>query len=542
MISVMIVDDEFIVRQGIKTSIDWEAHGIKIIGEAMNGQSALPKIRTLRPDILITDIRMPVMDGLTLAEKVREEMPEMKIIILSGYGEFAYAKKSIHLNVAEYLLKPVGAEELMKAVLTQRDIITGERWKNAELQKNKLLVEENIDFIRARFIQGLLKNKYTDESVIKSKARNLRINLDGPQHQIILIDIDDFFLLSEEMSATQKDNLTQAVLKIASEQINTYTNCTLCQSESDYFIGVVNLKEGMEIPLESICLEIQKMIQEELSLSVTVSTGLPYANLASLACSYHEALLALRKKVYKGKATIICYKDLEEADKSSPVFFPTQKEKELLAELRFLNKEKVRELTNDLFTKFLEEMVDYSLIKMTTLRLILMSMGILEELGINIEEELQVKFIPDQEIEKYETIKDIKDWFIHTLHMFINLIAEKKSKRYKDIVSKSFQYVKDNYNQDISLEDVAKAVFVTPPYFSKVFKAETGENFTSWLNRYRIEQAIALLKKDPSLKCYELSSYVGYNDYKYFSSIFKKITGLTFSEYREKQNGPRFEP
>lgn len=535
MFSMMIVDDEPVIRQGIKTSIDWSTYGINIVGEASNGQEALEKIIKLKPNILITDIRMPVMDGLELAEQVRLKQADTKIIILSGYDDFQYAKKSINLKVTEYLLKPFGAEELIEVILNLKEKIISENQEKEEVLYNKMIMQENIGLIQSRFIQNLLTNKYTDYSYISNKAKTLNINLIGPYYQILLIDIDDYFLISEDMSTNQEDILINSILNTSLAILNRYLNgTTICRSNSDYLITLINCPTAETSFIIKVCQDIQNTISEQLKISVTIGIGKMYNDISFISHSYQEALMALRKKVYKGKGSIIFCGKPEEHEKNKPVFYPTDKEKELLNEFRFLNKSKVLKMIDLLFKKFTDEMALYTNVKNISLRLILMALGVLEEMGIDIEKEFQGRFMPSNDIEKYETIDDIKIWLENLFFKFIDIIKNNKSKKYNSIVNTALQYVKENYHQDISLEDIANVVHVTPNYFSRIFKEETSKNFTTWLNKYRIEQAKDLLKNNSLIRCYEVSNRVGYNDYKYFSTIFKKITGFTPGEYKKK--------
>lgn len=533
MYSMIIVDDEPIIRQGIKTSIDWSSYGINITAEARDGKDALEKVMDLKPDILITDIRMPVMDGLELAEEIKEKNIDTKVIILSGYDDFQYAQKSIGLNVVDYLLKPFGAEELIDMVIRLKKTISSERQKKETFEYNKILMQENMDLIQSKFIKRLLTKKYTDYSYIYNKAEVMNIYLDGPFYQVALIDIDDFFILSENMNINEKDLMINSIINLASTKVNDYNEGIICKSDSDYLICLLNLPTETSSIIK-LCQQIQQIISDRLNLSLTIGIGEISSDLSELSNSYKEALLALRKKVNKGKGSIIEYNNLQDHEKNKPVFYPNNKERELLNELRLLNKNIIMDMLDILFTQFSNEEADYSNIKNITLRIVLMAQGLLEEMGINIEKELQTDFKPYNDIEKYETIEDIKLWIKELFKTFIVVIQKNRGQKYNNIINSSLQYVKDHYSEGISLNDIANHVYVTPNYFSKIFKEETGENFTIWLNKYRIEKAKSIIKENKDIKCYKVSDMVGYNDYKYFSTIFKKFTNMTPSQFKSQ--------
>jgi len=171
------------------------------------------------------------------------------------------------------------------------------------------------------------------------------------------------------------------------------------------------------------------------------------------------------------------------------------------------------------------------LIKNKCLKLIFISISILEEFDINIEKYLNRSYQPHIEIEKFDTIKSLKVWLFNNFELFIDIMIKSKSRKYKKIISYSLKFIKENYNKNITLETIAQNAYITPGYFSKLFKLETKQNFTDYLNHYRIEKAKTMLKQ-MDLKIYEVSDNVGYHDYKYFSYNFKKITGYSPQDYK----------
>lgn len=179
MIKVPIIDDEIVIRTGIKTSIDWESLGMVIVGEASNGKEGLEKALNLEPHIVLADVRMPIMDGLELSRILKEKRPGIRIVIISGYNDFIYAREALHLGVNEYLLKPIGADELIKIMVKQRDEILKELDALDKDKYLKRIFNENLPFLQSRFINALVKGEYKEMSCIIEKSRELGIDLSG---------------------------------------------------------------------------------------------------------------------------------------------------------------------------------------------------------------------------------------------------------------------------------------------------------------------------------------------------------------------------
>jgi two-component system response regulator YesN len=528
----MIVDDEPFIRKGIITSIDWQAYDIEVVGEASNGKEALTKALELKPHIVLTDIRMPIMDGLEFSKLLKEQLPGTRVVILSGYDDFAYAREAVRLGARDYLLKPAGAQELISLVLKlKEEIVKEQERKSKEITKN-IAFNANFQLIKSNFMNSILKGEYNNYNTIIQKATTLELDLSGPEYQIVVIDIDDYVLITEDLPARDKEAMKFAVLNISEEIFKAKASALVFYSEFDYLIGLININNHNKLWTIEACKEIQYHAANHLDLSLTIGLGNAYKSLTKISESYKEALIAMRNKAFRGKGSIIHINTVNSNASSMPLLYPTEEEKELLTQLKSLNTSKLDEIIDKIFSRFINSPAGYNEIKNICIRLIIMSISTLEEMGINVEKSLSNNFYPHIEIEKYEFIEDLKSWLKNLFDKFIFLIQDNKTQKYKNIVSVAIQYIEQYYHENIALADIAKVTYVTPNYFSRVFKEETGENFTEWLNQFRIEKA-KLLLRDVKAKTYEIAEKVGYNDYKYFFYNFKKYAGCSPKEYRE---------
>ena len=535
MINVLVVDDEAIIREGIIKSIAWDQYNVKMVGEASNGREALTIALDVKPDIVIADIRMPVMDGLELSKQLKEIMPSVKCIILTGHGEFEYAQKAIEYKVSDFILKPIGAEELVEVVLRLKQEILLEKKQAEDIASHEMLLQENIPVIQGRLINKLISASYTfsEKDEILNSAQLLNMDLSGPKYQVFIIAIDNYFFRVGNQSPEKREIIFDAILNIARETLSTYTRGFICRNEMGLFACLINT-DSYHFGTAKMCKQIQHLISKHLKLSISIGIGNECKDLFCVCESYKEALHALRNRIYRGKNVVIHINDIAK-DRSSDTGIGLQsfieEEKELLVYIKLIDVEKINDLLNRLFDRLIAIKADYNSIKNIALNFILVAFRGVEEMGICIEERVEIQFDPFREIERYETIEDLKAWVKNVIEKLMAIIDGEKNEKYKSIVKFGLEYIVKHFDEPLTLTVLANTVHVTPNYFSRIFREETGERFLECLNKYRIEKAKELLS-DISLKTYEVAEKVGFNDYKHFSYNFKKYVGCNPSEYK----------
>lgn len=532
MIKIMIVDDEYVIRQGIITSIEWESMGMTIVGEAANGREAYEKALSLEPQIIVTDVRMPIMDGLELTKLLRETMPKVRVIIISGYDEFQYAREALRMGVSEYLLKPIGADELVKLMLKQCNEIIKECSETDRETKIKSIFDENFYFMQERFINNVVRGENCDWELIPEKSRELNLDLCGKDYQSVIIDIDDYLRITENMSSGQKKAIKDNVKTIADRIIYPSTGSLFFLSENGYLFSIINVKDSNRYDLNNLYREIQYEVGKSHGITVTLGLSSIQKHIYGIPQAFGEAIQTISNKAFKGKNQIISINDVNRAQASAPVIYPASEEKEIINCIRALDSEKLNGVLDRMYMKLSDSEADYKDIKNICLRLITIAEIQLEELGIAYGNQNKKQLDHYVEIEKYETVEDIKEWNKGIFHTIINAIQSSKNDKFKGIVKVALQYAHEHYYEDIGVEHLAAITYVTPNYFSRVFKKEMGRSYTEWLNTVRLDKAKALLK-DLKLKVYEVAEEVGYSDYKIFTHNFKKYVGCTPKEYRE---------
>lgn len=532
MIKLLLVDDEPIIRRGIRTSIEWESYGIEITGEAANGAEALDKVFALQPDIVLTDIRMPVMDGLELSSHLKIQLPHIRVVILSGHEDFSYAKQALSLGVNDYLLKPAGAEELVALMDRLSDEIRLEEDGKQKKVIQNLIFNENYPSIKSSFINKLLKGEYASYDAIREKSDLLNLNLLEQEYSIITIDIDDLAIMTENRSVAEKQLLKFSVMNIAEEIIASRASGVVCYSEFEHLIGLLGAKRLTEAIISDLCNEIQNCVKKYSKLSVSIGIGTIRQSTLDLPVSYAEAVSALREKIYVGKGSIIKYSKNIEQEQARPILYPSEEEKAVIHCLQTLNKQDLSSSVTNFFSSFFMSGASVESIRNMCGRLIIIALSSVEDMGVDVQNDFGSRYNPYKESEKFDTLKDLHQWMLLLLERMTELVSSNKSMRFKSLVKTALHYMQENYYRELSLREVAEVVYVTPNYLSRIFKEEMGVAFTEWLNRYRVEKAKILLVEIEA-KTYSVAEKVGFNDYKYFSHIFKKHTGYSPQTFRE---------
>ncbi len=307
MYTILLVDDEPTARNGMRSCINWEAHDLTIVGEADNGAAALEKALELRPDIVLTDIRMPVMDGITLTDRLRTSLPSCKILVMSGYEEFSYAKKLMGMKVSEYLLKPVSEEELIEAL----DRLTGEIQEES-LQKSSLaatdtLLYESLPQLKSRLLLKMLKGSLppNEDLLQQTDILSLPIQWARCRLMVMIIAIDSFSFAAEKSDARDLELLQFAIANIAEEIVNRTASGFLCYSGFENVTGIIGVDKAHSCDIGALCQNIAMLVKEHLNLKIFIGVGEAVASIVQLKEAFSSAQSVLDDKMHKGKRSIV---------------------------------------------------------------------------------------------------------------------------------------------------------------------------------------------------------------------------------------------
>jgi two-component system response regulator YesN len=554
MYKVFLVEDEIVVREGIRNSIPWAKTPYILTGEAPDGEMALSIIKDIKPDILITDIRMPFMDGLTLSRIVKKTLPWIKIIILSGHDEFEYAREAISIGVEEYLLKPVSSSDMLKTLDKIAERIDAEKGELLSIEHLRQQIQSHSDVLRERWLFDFVNRDVPIEDAIE-KARELGIDLIAHAYIVAVINIS--------LPPEKKAQLLP-VKKIIKTIIEKYTNVLLFSGEDEKkhvllikgppmpqessgggvpepgaVLKPVDPHEYIEESVYSIAQAIKYEVERNTECKIAVGIGPLVERLREIHKSYSRAEQIIRYQAGLGLLRISGSTDLpidkQPFDQTTLLDIDSDI---LWTKFRYASRKDIDSIIQE-YTKLLgdvpgeSEMLEYYIFG----EILVAASKIIEELNGDIKE-----IIPFS-LDQYEIKKIIhsREVFYEKLKALFNAVIEFRDSRtggrYQSVILKAKEYIDRHYaSQDISLHTVASYVGISPNHLSTVFSQERGENFIEYLTRVRIDKAKQLLE-NTAMKNADIAYEAGFNDPHYFSFIFKKNTGLSPREYRISKSG-----
>lgn len=533
-LKLMIVDDEPAIRRGIATCIDWAAHGIEVVAEAGDGLEALEAARRTNPNIVITDVRMPKMDGLEFSRNLLAVCPRCRVLFLSGYAEFEYARQAISVGAFDYLLKPYGAEELLEKVMAVGAAAVHPGTENGAAKATHQATTEAARHLKRRFVDGLLAGRFVGQADVVAAAR--ASGTSAPRHrcQAVVMEIDAKEGSSVGASETGPGlgDRTHDVLAIVEELFGSrvQAGCMFSADKSRVFgfVEPASLREGRLI---EVCRKVIHIVKENLDASLSIGISGVAPNATGLSESYRQALEALKRKAARGRGLVHVH-----ADSSTPV------ERTGIAPLRAAA-EKVMSLlrqgdgagvTAALQAAFKEHEgsgLSFESVRADSELVIASTMQFLEELGFDWQK-AGITRNPIEAVVNLEFIDDLRTFVIDLHGSIARFLDTEKTMKQGSAVRKALQYIRDHFSETITLADMALATSMSPWYFSRQFSKETGETFVNWVNKFRVEKAKEIMQFEPEVRTYEIAERVGFSDYKHFSANFKKYVGLPPREYK----------
>lgn len=531
MIKVVIVDDEMLIRVGIKSCIDWEEHGFEIAGQAGNGLKALEIIEATHPDIVMTDIKMPKMDGLELISEVRKRFPSIKIIVLSCYNEIDYVKKAIKLGAEDYILKLSLEPEILLEVLSKvKQLIQSEYHNDNTSRNTKNESRENQYIIKEDIYRKMISGSIRYEDFVKELS-SLGICIDSGSNIVICCGIDDHSYAPVMSKMDDQYLFKFSVINILEESISSFANCDIAEvEEGEYIILLRRLKTSDELCSKDLITGYLKKINNSLKnyLNISISFGvnpepIEYTRIRE---TYFKARAAMKHKFYYGRESIIFYNDIGEFD-NKELLFTYSNEKSLLGRLEDFDELGVNAIINGFFNRISEcKTSDPEKVRKVSLDIFHSLMKFAKKFDV------KAKFISDNFsvhpldfLMTSETISDIAVYFGEFINKLFEFIYCQQLEAKRPEIIKLQKYIAENISENITLDKASKISNISKCYLSSIFKKETGEVFVDYVNKTKMERAKTLIQEN-GLKSCEAAEKVGINDDSYFSKLFKKHIGV----------------
>ena len=527
MLKVLLVEDERLVLELLKACIDWEDIGFRIIGESSSALAALELVDALVPDVIITDVCMPVMDGLEFSKTVGEKHPQIKIIVLTGHEEFEFAKKGIKVGISDFLLKPINDEEIAKALTSIKEKITKERTLSRDYEKLKKQLEQNLPFLREKLFNELIQGGF-DPAFINERLTYFDIKLKKAEFRTAVIEVEDnieMALGDEEHKLINKMRCLEYVSKFFDKDNYVYVFFDNGQR-------IVIICNDEEIDLPECCETIKNMLLNRLKCFISIGIGNIHYGTDRIYLSYKEACDAVSYKFVAGKNQVVSFSDIwSAADENIRIDNDSMGRFGFYIKSGLLGK---AEETIDLFFGEAESTVkSLEQARVIACNLVSVIMNVIMESDINQKDIFKNNSQPFEKIFKLDTLPDIKEFLKKTAASAVRLVSCQQGKKARKILQEVKEYIHANYtDSNLTLSGVAKRFYLNLSYLSRIFKEETGQTFVDYLARLRMEKALKLLS-ETDLMVYEIAERVGINDPHYFCICFKKFTGVSANDYRK---------
>jgi two-component system response regulator YesN len=539
---VFLVEDEIVVREGIRNSIPWDKTAYTLAGEAPDGEMALSIIRDIKPDILITDIKMPFMDGLALSRIVKKILPWIKILILSGHDEFEYARKAISIGIEEYLLKPVSSQDMIAALDKIAARIDEEKEKLLSIENLKKQAKSHADILRERWLLDFVRGRIPAGETVEN-ARELGLDLIARSYIAAVIAV-----LPPSFPKKPAEDHTQflSVKVIIKSMTERYPNVILFPGDEKKYVMVIkeNLpgvdagdikkaEESVEELAYAVAEGIKYGVESNTECKVAIGIGPVVERLGEISRSFYNADIIAVYQADRGLARIADERSFAGEGDFDQTGLLNIEGDPLVARLKYASEKDVESIIKGYADLLGEKSGESQMLEYYIFGDIIVGASkIIEELGGDIKQIIPFS-LQQNEIQEIINSREI---FYEKIRSLFNAVIEFRESqtggRYQAVILKAKAYIDLNYgDQDISLHTVASHVGISPNHLSTVFSQETGENFIEYLTRVRIERAKHLLA-NTAMKSADIAHETGFSDPHYFSFIFKKNTGLSPREYR----------
>ncbi|MBI5029098.1 MAG: response regulator transcription factor [Chloroflexi bacterium] len=517
---VFFVEDEIVTREGIRDNVDWQRHGFEFCGEASDGEMALPLIQSLRPDVLITDIKMPFMDGLQLCKIIRERMSWVKIIIFSGHDEFDYAQKAIKLGVTEYLLKPITVQDFHNVLQRIAVQIDTERREQESVRKLQAQVQEYQTTLKEKFLLKLVLGELPSTEAIE-QSQALNIDLVARFYQVTVIRIER----AEALASFNYPECHQ-VRQTTESLVEHNPDVFLLEKDPEELVLILkgNTPEFLLEENELLLKRIEQAIHGGNS-KLVIASGTLKKRIADIYQSFIEAMVNVKNTATQ-PATVTDARidgiELLKIDQSAVEHY-----------LMFGAREDFARFFDTYIRRIGETACRSSMLKnYIFIDLMVAVAKFVNGLGGNIDQVIPNFSAIGSVLANIRTIEQIRFQVQEILMGALAFRDSQTTNQYAGMIQRAKEYIAQHFlDPELSLNQVANQVNLSPSHFSAVFSQECGTTFKEYVTEIRIRKAKELLRTTAH-RSSEISYKIGYNDPHYFSHVFRKATGLSPREFR----------
>lgn len=529
--SVILVDDEREIIEGIIQKVDFESLGFIVVGATENGEEAFQLALKLKPDIIMSDIIMPFMDGLTLGEKLKEELPNTKMILFSGHDDLEFAHRAIKMNVVEYVLKPVNAQEIATILTNVKRQLDHEYETRRDYEFLKLHYQNMLPILRDQFLAGILEGKLKEDEVLE-QAPLANFDLNAKSYCVVLFEI-----AKSSKSELFKENnslmMNAAIKQLAEDILSKYVSAHVFYSNAQ-IASIIQLYEDSNIEhltniVNEVCMSTARIYGMKLSAGISNTT----TDRTSLLYAKNEAVSALDYRLVLGDGKAIAYEDIAQ-DTTVSLSFQEQDSKTLTSAIRLASPLEITDTVKSIFGQLYRHKMPLDRYHVFVMELMISLLKMMEQYQINGKEIFTKNFDPYHPLTHMNSLHEFEKELARICVAISRKIQEQRLYASKAVVSSVMEYIKENFaNPSLNVDTISRTFHISASYLSRIFKKETDESLIGFLTDLRLEEATKLLLTTNE-KSYSVAQQVGYTDPNYFSYVFKKKYGIAPTRYRKK--------
>ncbi|WP_312372798.1 response regulator [Lachnoclostridium sp.] len=532
MYKLLLVDDFYIEREFVKEVIIKSNLEVSIIGECENGKEALQYIQDHKPDFVLTDIEMPLMNGLELGKILSNQYDDIKIILMSNYNKFDYAKRAIDIDAYAYILKPVEEQEVLQVIRKVIDEKKCEQEKHKQEIELLELVRLSKPFLTDKFKKDLFYGKYHNKRQMLERMEYFELTIYKRCYLILAVEFDDYDNVVSQKDFEQQEILCMHLQQSINHIISNQSGIIDVRMDRNFALLLSSDNEN-EVNILEEAYSIGDRIIETLSKnSIGISIGISEVtcDFEQIGETFQHALDALKYKFNLGTKQIINYEDIKNIKKIESLEL-TDIQTKINEILLSGNEGLASQFVIKLFEGF-EASASKRVVRNTCFMIIMCIQNAINEFSITFEDIFGKEELIWEKLMKFETIYDVKMWLRNVICFTINYINNKKERRGHQLTDEIACYIEEHYREPITVNSIAQALFYNANYLNNYYKAETDTTILDYLTQVRMNKAKKLITHKDNYRIQDISLMVGYKNEAYFRTLFKRWTGLSPKEYK----------
>nr|WP_281378821.1 response regulator [Paenibacillus phyllosphaerae] len=524
---MVVIDDIPAVVHGIANNMAWTEHGIKVVGTASNGLDGLHLIKEVRPDIIITDIRMPKLSGIEMIQQANQS--GAKLIFISGYSDFSYAQEAVKLGGFDYIVKPFTPEQLLEVVLRAKSVLEEDSQRQRYVYDIERKLRESMPLLRQEYLNLLVRYRSHPQKV-KERWDFLNVDMKDAGFIIFAVEMDNYYAGDTNAAINDVEVQRFALQNILEETLLAATKAVVFRDGINRFVCISNDHEGLDT------LQLAEQCRENIArysrATVSIGVGKTVEHIHDLPISYQQAVHALSYNFYSGGNSVFAY-PLYEGEQTVTMTISSEKEKELIYILRSGATDRITSVIDEIFGEWnhIQPLPTPEKVRVYCMELMVTVRNAMNE-ELDVEDNRILEHRMEEMTYHSASITVLKSIATEICHLYCSHTKSKQKATANAVISQSIAYIRENLHKNETVDDYAKQVHLSTSYYSNLFKKVTGQSVLQFVVTERMEKAKLLILQGLPLQ--EVAELVGYDERSYFSDVFKRRTGFTPTEFRKQ--------